>query len=241
MRLRRRMDSERSDACTTNPRPTPSPSPESPARNADAPSTPSTGRSASLVRAGARRADRQLDAAGEYRALLDALLLKARHELGLAADPGRGLAALPEPVRTQYEERYVEAIRRVGLEAPRRRRHPHGLGLFPRDRRARARRRPHSTRISPTDDDERLGQIIDVAFNQGANPSRGFELILDHYGTCSAITAFEQLPPGDEATRVACVERLVRQLHAQLVANLRAEIAQRGQPLPPARAPRSPT
>ena len=42
-------------------------------------------------------------------------LLKARHELGLPADPGRFAHRDPRAdVRTQYEERYVEAIRTVG-------------------------------------------------------------------------------------------------------------------------------
>ena len=76
----------------------------------------------------------------------------------------------------------------------------------------------------PDDDAERIGQVIDVAFNQGVNPRRGFELILEHYGTCSAITALEQFPPGDAATQVACVECLIRHLHAQLVVCLRAEL-----------------
>jgi hypothetical protein len=80
--------------------------------------------------------------------------------------------------------------------------------------------------------DERLGQVVDIAFNQGVLPRRGFELILDHYGACSAITAFEHLPP-DDATRIACGDRLVRHLHDHLVVNLRAEISRRGQPLPP--------
>src|ERR1700677_664271 len=56
----------------------------------------------------------QLDAKGEYRALLEAHLLKARHELGLPLIMSGPLASLPEPARTQYEERYVAAIRLVG-------------------------------------------------------------------------------------------------------------------------------
>jgi len=32
--------------------------------------------------------------------------------------------------------------------------------------------------------------MIEVAFNQGANPKEGYALLLDHYGICSAITAF---------------------------------------------------
>ena len=137
----------------------------------------------------------------------------------------------PEPARTQYEERYVEAIRSVGrrlLDAD------DIVGAWPYFR-AIGESEPVAAAIDaykPAEGDERLGQIVEVAFNHGANPRRGYELILENYGTCSAITAFEHLPP-DDAVRVACADRLVRQLHEHLTANLRAEIAQRGQPLPP--------
>ena len=46
--------------------------------------------------------------------MLDALLLKARHELGLPLVALAPLAELTEPARTQYEEKYVAAIRLVG-------------------------------------------------------------------------------------------------------------------------------
>ena len=175
----------------------------------------------------------QLDAAGEYRALLDALLLKARHELGLPLFQQGGPSRLPEPVRTQFEERYVEAVRLVGSKLLKAGQIPTAWAYF----RAIAEPEPVAAALEayqPSDDAEALGQIIDVAFNQGANPRRGFELILAHYGTCSAITALEQVPPGDTATQVACVERLIRHLHAQLAASVRADILQRGQLAPAA-------
>jgi hypothetical protein len=176
-----------------------------------------------------------LSAAGQFRALLDALLLKARHELGLPLIQEGSLSGLPEPVRSEYEARYVEAIRLVGmrlLEAG------DITGAWPYFR-AIGEPEPVAHAIDayvPAADDERAGAIIEVAFNQGANPCRGFELILEHYGTCSAITAFEHLS-GDEANRVAAADKLVRRLHEDLVASLRADIAQRGQPLPPEGTP----
>jgi hypothetical protein len=174
---------------------------------------------------------RTLTARGESRALLDALLLKARHELGLPLIQAGPLGEIPEPTRSKYEERYVEAIREVGGrlldsgDIPGA--WPYFRAISEPDRVAKA-----IDAYVPDGGDETLGQVIEVAFNQGANPRKGFELILDHYGTCSSISAFEHLPP-DEATRSACADRLVRRLHEHLVANLRAEIAQRGQPLPP--------
>ena len=168
---------------------------------------------------------------GEFRALLDARLLQARLDLGLPLVQAGSLADIPEPTRTQYEERYVEAIREVGrklLDAGE-------IGAAWAYFRAIAEKEPVAEAIEayePAENDEKIGQVVEVAFNQGVHPRKGFGLILDHYGTCSAISAFEALPP-DEATRVACADRLVRRLHDDLAANLRDEIARRGQPLPP--------
>ncbi len=173
---------------------------------------------------------RHLDETGAFRALLDALLLKARHDLGLPLVQTGPLADLPEPARTEYEERYVQAIRLVGGKLLESGDIPAAWPYF----RAIGEFEPVAKAIAayePTEGDERLGAIIEVAFNQGANPRKGFELILNHYGTCSAITAFEHLPH-DESTRIACADRLVRQLHGHLAANLRAEIAYRGEPEP---------
>jgi hypothetical protein len=145
------------------------------------------------------------------------------------------LTGLDEPLRSQYEARYVDAIRTVGtrlLDAG-------DLVVAWPYFRAIGETEPVAQaleRYRPAEDDSRLGAIIEVAFNQGANPRRGFELILEQYGTCSAITAFEHLA-SDETNRVACAERLVRRLHDELVASLRADIAHHGQPLPPEGSP----
>jgi hypothetical protein len=178
-----------------------------------------------------------LDAAGDYRALLDAMLLKARHELGLPLIAPASLADVPEPLRTKYEDRYVEAIRLVGSKYLASGEIPTAWAYY----RAIGENQPIARAIEeyrPDDggDGERLGAVIEVAFNHGVHPRRGFELILEHYGTCSAITAFEGLPGQDEAVRVACAERLIRQLHRDLSANIRADIAGRGQLAPPAGA-----
>ena len=172
----------------------------------------------------------QLDNEGEYRPLLDALLLQARHELGLPLIQAEGVAEMPEAVRARYEEKYVDAIRLVGGKLLAR---GDIAGAWPYFR-AIGESQPIRDAIEayvPAQDDERLSSIIEVAFNQGVHPRKGFTLILSQYGTCSAITAFEHLP-GEEPVRDACAEMLVRKLHEDLTANLRADIAQRGQPLP---------
>ncbi len=143
-----------------------------------------------------------LDSAGEYRALLDALLLKARHELGLPLMSVGKLADLPDPAATQYEEKYIAAIRLVGSRYIEKGDIPTASAYY----RAIAETEPVAAAINayqPAENDERLGAVIEVAFNHGVNPRRGFELILENYGTCPAISAFEQLPPQDDAVRAA--------------------------------------
>ena len=173
---------------------------------------------------------RRLDEAGEYRALLDALLLRARHDLGLPLIQVGSLNDVGEPLRSRYEERYVAAIREVGGKFLARGDVPNAWPYF----RAIGEPEPVARALdeyAPDEADDRLGPMIEVAFNQGANPRRGYALILKHYGTCSAVTAFEHLPRED-SVRAACADALVRQVHEHLVANLRGEIAHRGQPLP---------
>jgi hypothetical protein len=174
----------------------------------------------------------QLTEAGQYRELLDALLLKARHELGLPLLTPAAAAEIPEPVRSQYEEQYVAAIRLVGSKYLDQDDIPTAWAYF----RAIGEAEPVAQAIrsyQPGESDERLGTIIEIAFNHGVDPARGFQLILENYGTCPAISALEQLPPHEEATRIRCAERLIRRLHEDLTASVRADIASRGQPLAP--------
>jgi hypothetical protein len=210
------------------------------------PASKSTGEAAFATIEGALRAEgpsaaldrltEHLAAAGEYRALLDALLLKARHELNLPPITSGSLSDLPEPRRGQYEEKYVAAIRLVGSKYLEAGDIPTAWAYY----RAITETEPVAQAIlhyRPAENDERLGAIIEVAFNHGVSPERGFELILDHYGTCPAISAFEQLPPQEHATRTACAARLIRHLHRDLCATLRSEIASRGQVVPPVGSP----
>ena len=170
----------------------------------------------------------------ESRALLDALLLEARRDLGLPAVPEGPASTLPEPLRTKYEDRYAEALKLVGARLlaagkiaaawP----YFHLLGEPGPVAQALEDYRPESG-------DPGIGEVVDLAFRGGANPRRGFELILDHFGICSAITAFEGLPPSEEV-RDRAAGLLIHRLHDQLRANLRAEIASKGDPEPPADA-----
>lgn len=173
----------------------------------------------------------EMEQRDDPRALLDALLLKARHDLGLPSILDGPLADLPEPQRSTYEDRYVEAIRRVGLRMLHRRDIVAAWPYF----RAIGEKEPIVTALenfTPGEGDSSVGHVVEVAFTQGAHPRRGFELILDYFGVCSAISSFESLP-ADEAIRISCAEKLCERLHEQLVASLRADIERQGASLLP--------
>ena len=168
----------------------------------------------------------RLDRECQPRQLLEALLLRARYELELPLIEPGSLSSLPEPQRTQYEERYVSALRRVGrllLDQG------EIVGAWPYFR-AISEPEPISEALEailPEGGDPRIGTLIEVALHGGANPRRGFELVLEHYGTCSAISSFESLPP-NESIRTACAAKLVQTLHSHLTENLRNELARLG-------------
>src|SRR5262245_54992905 len=54
------------------------------------------------------------EASNDPRLLLDALLLKARYDLKMPLISTSPLSEMTEPDRTQYEDRYVDALRQVG-------------------------------------------------------------------------------------------------------------------------------
>ncbi|HEU5117377.1 MAG TPA: hypothetical protein VFT74_12105, partial [Isosphaeraceae bacterium] len=173
-----------------------------------------------------------LEASGPARALLEALLVRARFDLGLPLVQASTLSTIPEPTRTRYEDRYVDAIRHVGQKLLDTGNIVEAWPYF----RTIGEPKPVADaidRYQVGEDEEQVGPIIEVALSGGANPRRGFQLVLEHYGICSSITAFEHLAPTDEALRADCASMLVRALHEQLVESLRAEISRRGEPTPP--------
>ena len=111
---------------------------------------------------------------------------------------------MPEPARTQYEEKYVEAIRLVGSKYLEAGDIPTAWAYYRAIGENASRSRGRSTTTGPTRTTATSGSARSSRSRSttASHPRRGFELILEHYGTCSAITAFEQLPAQDEAVRV---------------------------------------
>jgi len=76
-------------------------------------------------------------------------------------------------------------------------------------------------------DDQNTDILIEIAVSQGAAPEYGFELLLQRYGTCDAITTFDQIAHGqDIECQRTMAGSLLEHLYDELVNNLFESVPQ---------------
>jgi hypothetical protein len=161
----------------------------------------------------------------DYGGLFYALLMKKRHELGVSPVPTGTNQDLPASAHASFEDGIRAAARTVGqlyLEAgdiPKAWAYYRMLGETEPVAKALETKQVQA--------EEDFHPLIDIAFHQGVAPKRGFDLILERYGTCSAITSLSggEMPFGPEV-KDYCVRRLIRTLQGELTERLKAEIKQ---------------
>jgi hypothetical protein len=159
----------------------------------------------------------------KFHELFDVLLMRSRRRLGLPVTLTTSLDDLAEPVRTQVEEAYLAACREVGtllLDDGKLRE----AWMYLRPVGDKVLVAQALAKIAPNE--ENLQDLIEIGLHEGIAPAYGYELVLKNYGTCNAITTFEgaltNRPRGDQQ---AAASLLLRHLHAELLANVRADIA----------------
>lgn len=169
-----------------------------------------------------------LAAEKKYHDLFDVRLMQARHRHGLPVILTTGLDELAEDLRTRMEEAYLGACREIGqrlLEDGNVR--EAWMYLRPVGDKA-----PVAAALEKLPAEENYETIIEIALHEGVCPRLGFQMVLDHYGVCNAITMFDsemQNKPRKDKQEVAAL--LVRRLHADLSASLRSDIErQKGSP-----------
>ncbi|HTN75959.1 MAG TPA: hypothetical protein VL096_11960 [Pirellulaceae bacterium] len=158
-----------------------------------------------------------------YHELFEALKMRVRRTLDLPmlySDTGDQLS--PQK-RLQLEEGLIEACREVGTQLLSEGRLRDGwIYLRPVGDRAEAAKLLAKIPV----DEDNLEEMIEVLLREGVDPARGFQLVLENYGTCNAITTFDsEIARHDKAVQRAAASLLVRKLHEDLIANVRADIA----------------
>ena len=169
----------------------------------------------------------RLRQAGDFQNLFYALLMRKRVELGLPPFPTGPAADLPPETHEPYEEAIRHAGRLVGNAYLERGDIPKAWQFF------RMLGEPEPVKAALTEykpgPDADPYPVIEVAWQQGVLPQKGFDLVLDGSGICSAITMASSVDLSQNPDlRAYCTQRLVRSLHAQLTDRLRADLAGRG-------------
>ena len=157
--------------------------------------------------------------AKDYRLLFGARMIQARHGLRLPLIESEPTIHLAGDELARYQKALNEAARETGE-----------LFLAEGDIvsawtyfKALGDPAPVAAAIEKVHGGEQLDRVIEIAFHEGVNPRKGFELILEHHGVCSAITLFGS--NRDYATRQHCLRLLVRTLYTQLTAGLKETVA----------------
>jgi hypothetical protein len=165
--------------------------------------------------------------AGDYQSLFYALLMKKRVELGVSPFPTGNAGELPPHTHESYEDAIRAAGREVGGMLLEGKEYAKAWPFF------RLLGEPEPVRAAleayapgPEDD---VYPIIEITWQQGLLPKKGFDLVLDRHGICSAITMVSgsDLSSNTEL-RDYCVTNLARALHAQLAERLRNDLLGRG-------------
>lgn len=162
----------------------------------------------------------------DYASLFYALLLKKRHELGVSPVPTGASEDLPESAHAPYEDAIREAGRLVGRlyleqgDIPRAWAYFRMLGEPQPVAEAMEKYRPA--------EGEDVQAVVEIGYHHGVNPKRGFDLLLERYGICSAITTVSSGEfPHPPDVRTYCVNRLVHALYDELRERLAADIARK--------------
>lgn len=169
-----------------------------------------------------------------YHRLFDALLMQKKLELGTGLLKPTSFDNVPEAQKKEFEEAYINAARQVGKLFLEEKKYSDAWLYF------QTIQEPEPVadalkKINPrTVPEEKVEELIQVCVYEGANPEKGFELMLQVNGICNTITVFDQMnaqlsPEGRQ--KVACL--LVDQLYADLVHSLQYQVQQKVPMAPP--------
>jgi len=169
-----------------------------------------------------------LRAREEYDQLFDALLIRARVELGLPVVKPTAFDDVPPEKLSAFEEAYIAAAREVGrllLDAGKIAR----AWAYYRTIREPA---PVAKALDEIDakglDYDRTNELVEIALHEGANRVAGLRILLASHGTCNTITMSDQVLPmmtPHERRQVAAM--LVRDVYEGLSENLKRDFESR--------------
>ncbi len=163
----------------------------------------------------------------KYHELFEALKMKVRHSIGLPLLYGESGDELEESQRNALEDGLLDACRQVGM----------GLLTEGRISEGYMYMRPVGDRQAVKEvldqiqaGDSNIDELVEVLLQEGVDVERGFQIVLDSYGTCNSITTYETVvshKSKPEQRKVA--KLLLDHVHAELSNNVKSDIAHRSE------------
>ena len=160
----------------------------------------------------------------KFHELFEVLKMQVRHGLGLPLLYGESGDELDSQQRTALEEGLIHACRQVGLGLLEDGRISEGW-MYMRPVGDVPAVKTILDKIDVADDN--IDEMVEVLLQEGVDPGRGYSIVLQHYGTCNAITTFESVMPQKSKPDQRTVARLLLQhVHQELFANVKSDVAQ---------------
>ena len=171
-----------------------------------------------------------------FEELLEAMLMKVRRNLGLSLLDRRALQDYPPEVREQVKAGFVRCARTVGGQLLEKKRIAQAWPYY----RSIDEVEPVSRALESFDlgalpedfDDEQWEGLLNVALNEGVNPTRGYQLVLARGGTCDGITVLESRSSLGPEVRETCSRMLLDHFLRELEFGLSRSFARREEPFP---------
>jgi hypothetical protein len=161
----------------------------------------------------------------KHHELFEALKMQVRHRAGLPLLYGESGDDLDPKQRTLLEDGLLGACRQVGTGLLEDGRVSEGW-MYMRPVGDVAAARELIDKIEVQDDN--IDEMVEVLLQEGVDPTRGFSVVLQNYGTCNAITTFESvMPQKGKADQRAVAQLLLRHVHQELFTNVKADVAGR--------------
>ena len=169
-----------------------------------------------------QKLDEELRRKKEYHELFEVLKMKVRRRLSLPLFYRDDGDDLEDEQRKALEDGLIDACRTVGM----------ALFAMGKIREGWMYLRPVGDNAAVTRqlahvpiNDENRDEMVEVALHEGIDIELGYQLVLDHYGTCNAITTYQNFAHGRNRTEMQrpCGQ-LVRHVHAELLESVCSDI-----------------
>ena len=164
----------------------------------------------------------------EYHKLFDARMVRKKRSLGLPLSRPTSLEDVPEKLRKEVEQTYVDAAREAG---------EHFLAegqIAPAWMYLQVIREPEKVREAidklplRNEPDETVEEITRIALFERVHPVKGVRIMLRTHGMCNTITSLDQAMPSFSAEqRRECAREMVREMHGELTETVRRHVQQK--------------